>query len=157
MCDPGSLFFWDCGKDFVSHAEISPHHSSLIFEHWDQQRVTNNVQLFIAQIQPVVLGDIPQEIHCSGTKQRALTQLQQIHTNSLYKTMPVVLLVARILPSNTLLFLDVLFHTALFIPPELHCCLTTPNLFPPLVLKQGTAAAARVHLEPLSLREPRTL
>lgn len=43
-------------------------------------------------------------------------------------------------------------------PSDLHCCLTTPTLFPPLVLNQGTAAAARVHLNPLlSLREPWTL
>lgn len=69
MCNSGSLFFWNCGKNFVSHTKVSSHHSSLIFKHWDQQRVANNVELFITQIKSVVLRYIPQKIHRPETKQ----------------------------------------------------------------------------------------
>lgn len=61
---PGPLLFWNGGKHFVSHGEVAPHDGCLVLQHRHQQRITDNVQLLVTQVQPVIFRDVAQQVHC---------------------------------------------------------------------------------------------
>lgn len=62
---PGPLLFRNGGEDFVSHGEVTPHDSCLVLQHRHQQRVTDDVQLLVSEIQSVVFRNVAQQVHGS--------------------------------------------------------------------------------------------
>lgn len=83
----GPLFFGNGREDFISHAEISPHDSSLVFQDWNQQGVANNVQFLIPKIKPIVFRNIAQKVHCPVTdteiKLKPYSMITMLHTHTL--------------------------------------------------------------------------
>lgn len=87
VCNSGPLFFGNGREDFISHAEIPPHDSSLVFQDWNQQGVANNVQFLIPQIKPIVFRNIAQKVHCPVTdteiKLKPYSTITILHTHIL--------------------------------------------------------------------------
>ena len=65
VSDSGALFLGNCGKDLVGSLKVSPHDSRLVLQDRDQERETDDVELLVAQVEAVVLGDVAQKIHHS--------------------------------------------------------------------------------------------
>lgn len=65
---PGPLLLGDCGQDPVCSAEVSSHDSCLILQHRQQQRIADDVQLFVSKVESAIFWDVAQEIHYPKAK-----------------------------------------------------------------------------------------
>ena len=59
----GALLARHCGQHVVGRVKVPPHDRRLVLEHGEQDGVADNVELLVAQVEAVVLGDVAEEVH----------------------------------------------------------------------------------------------
>jgi len=61
----GALILWNGGQHFIGRLEVLSHHSRLILQDRQQEREAHDVELLVAQVEAVVVGDVAEQIHLS--------------------------------------------------------------------------------------------
>lgn len=69
MCYPGPLLFRNCGQHLVRHLKVPPHYGSLVLQDGDQQRVADDVELLVSQVETVIFWYVAQQVHGSAGKE----------------------------------------------------------------------------------------
>ena len=63
MRDARALLAWNGWQHFVGSVEVASHDGSLVLEHGQQQRETDDVQLLVTKIQTVLARNITEQVH----------------------------------------------------------------------------------------------